>query len=458
MSALNHQLSLFSGLEEAGLYHESDSRSFLAICSQDKTGKFHQWCVKPEGLAHYLDFLEPGDRMNVWLSMGEFSRPNRRIVNLSRMGVCFLDLDTYKSPAKNWPRHQVIAKIHDICRDGGIPSPSLIVFSGQGYQIKWLLSSYLPRAALVRWNIVQERLFELFKPLGADASAKDASRLLRLVGSTNLKSGRRVEIVGFHGKSLDTATAFDFELLAKVLMPVGRGNVKSKAQTSLAAPEQRPELKLIACDDNDSAFSKRISTRTLAWDRAEDLRALAQMRGGIGVGMRNTYMLILACQLALSRVIKGSNFKAEARALQLEISNDPKWLKDKDLLKSLHARVVAHYKGVKVEFNGRLKTPIYTYRTASIIKLLDITRDEQKQLKTLICAEEATERNTARERTKRRTAGVVERAEYMEQRKLTATQRREKILAMHAQGLKPMQIMAELNISRAVVTRALSAK
>ena len=369
--------------------------------------------------------------------------------------MCFLDLDTYKSPAHNWPRQQILSTIHDLCRSVGIPSPSLIIFSGQGYQVKWLLNSYLPREALVRWNIVQERLLDLFDSLGADPSAKDAARILRLVGTTNMKSGKKVEVVYVNGRTVDTANTVDFEMLAQTLLPLDRQRKSVKPDAEAKAPLQ------VVSPGSSPAHSKiikGINTRVLAWDRLHDLRQLAQIRGGIGEGMRNSYLLVVACQMALSGLIYPQNFKSEVRALQAEISKDPKWLRDRDLLGSLQARVDAHHRKEKIEFNGKLTTPIYTYRTSTIINLLKITGDEQQQLKTLISSAMATERNTLRERAKRRAAGVVDRAEYIEQRKLTAAERRSQIQAMHAQGLTALQIAAHLDISKSTVIKAIAYK
>lgn len=448
MSRLNQQLSLFDeAIEEASTYHEANSRSFVAICTEDANGKFHQWCVKPSSLAAHLHFLQPGDEMNVWLSQGEFSRPNRRIVNLTRMGVCFLDLDTYKSPARDWSRRQVLESIHEICRTAGIPSPSLIIFSGQGYQVKWLLSSYLPRDALVRWNVVQERLLDLFESLGADPSAKDAARILRLVGTTNLKSGKKVEVVYTNGRTVDTANTVDFERLAQTLLPLDRQKKSFKADGRTKTP-----LEIVSPGSVQarSKIIKGINTRVLAWDRLHDLRQLAEIRGGIAEGMRNTYLLVVACQMALSGLIYPQNFKGEVRALQAEISKDPKWLRDRDLLGTLQARVDAHHRKEKVEFNGKLTTPIYTYRTSTIINLLAITEGEQRQLKTLISGDLATERNTVRERTKRRAAGVQERSEYLSK----AQERRARIQALNAQGMTAKQIAEAVGVTTATVYNA----
>ena len=451
-AAINQQLSLFGGVDEAELYHTAESRSYVAICTQNIDGKFHQWCVKPDMLSAHLALLEPASDMNVWISQGEFSRPNRRIVNLTRMGVCFLDLDTYKrTDTKSLTRDQVLAKIQSLCASAGIPPPSLVIFSGQGYQIKWLLSCYLPREALVRWNVVQEQLVKLFEPLGADPGAKDAARILRLVGTTNLKSGKRVEVVYAQPSPQGGTVAVDFELLARLLLPLDRQRKSSKPTATKTAGDTPFELVPNEATGRKNSLLKGINTRVLAWDRLHDLRKLAELRGGIGEGMRNTYLLVVACQMALSGLIYPQNFRSEVRALQAEISNDPKWLKDRDLLGSLQARVDAHYKREKIEYNGRELTPIYTYRTATIISLLAITQDEQQQLKTLISAGLATERNTVRERAKRRAAGVQERSEYLSK----AQERKARILEL-SRTLTAAQIAEQLGVSLKTVNRAIS--
>lgn len=444
---------VFDGLEEAALYHEHDSRSFVAVCTEDAFGNFNQWCVRPKDLAAYLEFIEASEgKLNVWLSQGEFSQPNRRIVNLTRMGLCFLDLDTYKSEAKDWPREQVIAKIHELCNSAGIPSPSVINFSGRGYQIKWVLSSYLPRDALSRWNVVQGLLVKLFEPLGADPAAKDAARILRLVGTTNLKSGQRVEVVYHQGKSLDTTASVDFERLSQALLPLDRQRKPTAKSKSTAKSTTGGTLQLVASSADGKKLLRGIHTGRLALARLDDLRKLAALRGGIGEGMRNTYLLVIACQMALCGLIYPAIFTDEIRSLQSEISKDPQWLRDTALLGSLQARVDAHNRREKIEYNGKEVTPIYTYRTSTIINLLSITETEQRQLKTLISSDLATERDTERARVKRRAAGMQERSEYLSK----AQARKAKILELNAEGMTAKQIAEAVGVTTATVYNALS--
>ncbi len=91
-----------------------------------------------------------------------------------------LDLDTAD------PRH---------IDDPTLPAPSIVWETSAGsFQGLWILDDVLPHAQRFRLN---QRLYQLYKEHGADASY-DASRRLRLPGTLNLKPGRDrfiVEIV-----------------------------------------------------------------------------------------------------------------------------------------------------------------------------------------------------------------------------------------------------------------------
>ena len=458
-------LAYFDALEEASLFHEADSWGFVAVCTQNHEQVFSQRCMKISKLAEHMAELyqKPQTNFSIWLSQCSFAKWGSRCsVDLMRIGLCFVDLDTYKVPViKDLSRAEIIEKVHAICRGAGIPGPSYIVYSGNGYQLKWVLDAYLPRRAVVRWSLVEKRLVELFRELGADPSATDASRIFRAIGSINPKTGRKVEVAYHKGKSLDTATGCSFEELAAAL-PFPRAEIEKKRKSQA----ERAALKLVEKPDYTATRKdarRAPSFMDLAWNRLEDLRFLAELRGGIKPGMRNTYLLLAVCQLALSGQVYPHNFRDSVRTLQEEISQDKEWLSDPELLKTLEKKVQQHYQSDNISFygaeaEGKKKTPIYTYKNATIISLLEITETEQRQMTTIISKELATERDTLRTRAKRRAAGVVEQSEHLAQRKQTAAERRLQILELHAQGKKPMQIMLELSVSKATVTRALSTK
>ena len=47
-------------------------------------------------MAYVLKAVDP--KLDTWISQAEFFKRNRRIVNLWRIGLLFVDIDTYKQP------------------------------------------------------------------------------------------------------------------------------------------------------------------------------------------------------------------------------------------------------------------------------------------------------------------------------------------------------------------------
>ena len=75
-----------------------------------------------------------------------------------------------------------------------IPRPNLIIDSGRGLALIWNIEK-VPHMALPLWKAVQEYLYSQLKEFGADRKALDATRILRVAGSINSKSGTRVTIL-----------------------------------------------------------------------------------------------------------------------------------------------------------------------------------------------------------------------------------------------------------------------
>ncbi len=187
------QLSLFDRAEEARAYHDPARAGFFSILvdvNGDKRQSSHRLIEMPT----VLELIDKS--RDTWLTQAEFIRPNRRVVNLARLGLLFADLDTYRTPwAKGRTPEQLAASVLYHCAQEGIPTPSMLIFSGRGIQAKWLLDGTIPRQALPRWNACQKYLIDRLRPVGADVAAKDASRVLRLVETVNSKSGEICRVV-----------------------------------------------------------------------------------------------------------------------------------------------------------------------------------------------------------------------------------------------------------------------
>jgi hypothetical protein len=302
---------------------------------------------------------------DTWISQAEFIRPNRRVIYLLRLNLCFADLDTYKTPWKSYQPDTLANILRGFCQDEDIPEPSLILFSGRGLQAKWLFTRPLPRAALPRWNAVQRHLVDRLERFGADPGARDASRLLRLVDTVNTRSGERVRVLWVND-SEGEIIHYGFDQLAERLLPVDRDTLR-KAREGKKTEEKHHRLKLL--HGGKTGNLRAFSGRQLSWDRLEDLRTLAKLRGwmnGIPHGYRSKYIHWCLNFLLLSGAVHSNQLFHEAQALVREVCPDfPKEVRS--VLSTLYRKAQAYEAGEHIEFGGKKYPPLYTPRNSTLM-------------------------------------------------------------------------------------------
>jgi hypothetical protein len=167
----------------------------------------------------------------------------------------------------------------------------------------------------------------------------------------------------------------------------------------------------------------------------EDLRTLAALRGGVQEGWRMLWMFWSLNFLLLSGATNSAQMFYEARALAREIGFLEGWTEGE--LSTLYRKAQDFERGERVEFNGREYPPLYTPKNQTLIELFKITRDEERQLRTIVSRDVAAERHRKREEKRRRAAGA--KAHSSEQDRATAR-------LMRAQGLSLRAIAAELGV------------
>ncbi|WP_017173678.1 hypothetical protein [Xanthomonas phaseoli] len=434
------QLALFGPEDEAGAYHDTARWGYFSLLvgqGSHRKQDSYKLAVMPTVLA----MVDP--TRDTWLSQAEFRVPNRRVVNLARIGLLFADLDTYRLPwAANRTPEQLAAAVLHHCAEEGLPTPSLLVYSGRGIQAKWLLDGTIPRQALPRWNACQRYLVDRLAPLGADPIAKDASRVLRLVNTVNTKSGNVCRVVHVQHGPDGEPVRYGFEFMAEALLPVARWTIEQQRRDRV----ERRQLKLLPGGKTDNL--RGFSGRQLAWDRLEDLRKLAELRGGVQEGERMQHLFWRLNFLLLSGATHSSQMYHEAAALAGEL--DPAWNYRSKELMTLYGKAKAFEAGEKVTFGGRQLPPLYTPKNDSLISLFRITDDEQRQLRTLISRDMAAERRRKRDRkrdeARRRASGAVDRETYLE----GAQERRRAAQALRAEGLSVRAIAARLGVSKSL--------
>ncbi|MDM7555401.1 replication protein [Xanthomonas fragariae] len=396
------QLALFGSDDEARTYHDTTRTGFFSLLV-DVRGEKRQDSYRLTAMPAVLSMVDP--TRDTWLTQAEFMRPNRRVVNLARIGLLFADLDTYRQPwAAGRTPEALASAVLFYCAQEGIPAPSLLVYSGRGIQAKWLLDGTIPRQALPRWNACQRYLVDRLAGLGADPQAKDASRVLRLVDTVNTKSGNVCRVVHVEAGQDGAPIRYSFEYLAEMLLPVARWTVEQQRRDRA----ERRQLKLLPGGKSDNL--RGFSGRQLAWDRLEDLRKLAELRGGVSEGERMQHLFWRLNFLLLSGATHSSAMYHEAAALAGEL--DPSWSYRSKELMTLYSKAKAYEAGEKVTLGGKEFAPLYTPKNDTLLNLFQITQDEQRQLRTIIGSDMALERDRKRHEARRRAAGAMDRATY----------------------------------------------
>lgn len=429
------QLTLFSPADEASLYHEGRQFGYFTLNTRQSGERMRQSAYRLDTMPKVLDLLNPN--IDSWISQGEFIKPNRRVVNLARMGLLFVDLDYYKVP-EFWSLspEAMLWTIWYALDDAGLPLPSLAISSGQGLQLKWLLDKPLPRQALPRWNACQRALVDALLPYGADPAAKDASRILRVVQTVNSRSGEQVRVIHAPG------FRYNFEEMAETLLPFERTVLEEQRKLK---EKRKSKLKLLDGGKRDGL--RGFSSRQLAWHRLEDLRKLADLRGGACEGERMQHLFWRLNFLLLSGATNSNLMWHEAAALAREI--DPAWGYRSPELSTLYTKAQAAESGETVEFGGHNWTPLYTPKNQTLIDLFKIEPDEERQLRTIVSKGEARRRDAERKIDYRRAAGAVARAEYEQKAADKATHARE----LRAQGMSVRAIAKALEISKSAADR-----
>ena len=428
----SRQLPLFEPLDEASLYLPPNG-GYFALLTAGSDGKKHQKSYPISELETALQLIDP--RRDSWISQAIFWTSARRVANVKSLSLSFLDIDYYKADM-GWSNgktpEQVAENFMQICDVEGIPRPSLVIHSGRGIQPKWLYENSIPRLALPRWNAVEKELVRKLQPYGVDSAVRDAARVLRIVQTTNSRSGTVCRIVGMTPGDNGKPKMYGFDNLCEYILPHAR------KQQRIEGVSQEQERK--------KRSGNGFTLATLNWARLEDLRTLVRLRGGVDEGMRMKFLMYTMNFLALSGQVSAKSFYAEAAVIAREI--DPSWSFRQGDLRTVFEKMIKARAGEKVSFFGREVTPLYTPKTETLIDVLGVTSEEMEHLTTIIDDDVRRRRNANAQTNVRRAAGAVSRQEY----EAHAAARKERAKALRSQGMSIRAIAEEMGLSVGAVS------
>lgn len=442
-----------TSIDEPFLYHDVTGPGFTCLVTPG--GPERQRSFKLKALPERLEYVR-NLKIDAYIAQNVFWRPNRQAKYLWKLTSHYVDLDTYKVPELQvLSAERLSARLLAECEERGIPEPTVVVYSGRGLQAKWVLASPQPTQVLPRWKAVQEELCRRLASLGSDRKALDASRVLRVVGTLNTKSGEKVRVVHrartpTMGASLlgNGAVGYDFEVFAETLLPLTRDEVpsKRKASTSPMGGVQSPTVdKPVVKSKSGQSNGPLRSSQQLAWDRLSDLERLLELRGwqdGAPEGNRNAFVFLAACFLA--HAMPATDLQNAVLAYAARFA--PDWSKEEVLscASSALARAGVHTCKSKASAGSNRKPDKYRFTNQSVLEMLAITSAEQECMRTLIGKEEKRRRDNLRKQAGRRAKGCVSRDAYVARSADLAQRAR----VFRASGLSYSRIAASLGVSK----------
>ncbi|MGL5712078.1 MAG: hypothetical protein ACRCX2_03595 [Paraclostridium sp.] len=375
----------------------SDSEGYITIAKKDPN--YSQWHYKKdELLEHTEDIIND---INAYISQNTFYRPQRRIENIKELRAIYIDIDCYNS---KYTKDAVQYFLEHDLYGSKIPRPNYLIDSGRGLYYVILIKP-VPSMAMPLWYAVQRYLYNVLKPFGADANALDPTRVLRIVGTMNSKSGTCVEVLD----------AYDYEYSLKEIQQEYLPEISEKKKG-----KGRPK-KMV------SLFTEY----SLYYSRIKDISKVCELRDYDMEGHREITLFLYRY---FSACFTQDVDEALSRALELN-SMFKKPLPEVEVVRDTKSATRAY------------ENKLYKYTNAKLIEILDIDETEQRSLETIIGTKEKYRRKNEK-RTPRNKKGLTNKQQELEDLKI-------KVLDLKSKGLNNTQISKELNIDRAKTRRLL---
>ena len=392
----------------------SEQINYLDILHSDSKGwitKAEINCGYKQWHYRYNELLEQDfNQENVYISINTFYSTFRRLEYLKELKAQFIDLDIYKT---GFTKEQIIMHLEADYFNKSIPRPNLIIDSGRGLYLIWLLNS-VPSKALPLWKAIEEYLYSVLKPFGADRQALDPTRILRVPGSINSKSKTTVKVIEQYDYIYDLR-----EIQNEYLPELEERKAKKKGRPS------------------KTVFIHR--ERSLYYARIQDIIKLCELREYDLKGHRELILFLYRYYLCYF-------LEDTQKALEdvLELNREFIYpLSETEVIRATRS-------AEKVYLS---KDKDYKYKNETLIELLLITELEETYMTTIISNKESKRRRSIRDEKRYKEKLKLD-GKVSEKEKLS--QRRAKIKDLLAEGLKRKDICLQLDISIKTYKRDIS--
>lgn len=379
---------------------------------------------------------------DIYITPNSFYKPQRNNNNIRQLRSLFIDLDL----REQMTFEKAIEEINLKVSQGKIPQPTMTVNSGRGIHLYWVIE-HAPKQAIHTWQELEDYLYHQLKPLYADFSATDCSRLLRLPETLNSRNDQLCTVIDIGGN------VYSMRDLRETLL--NHSEKVRQMNEEIERRKQNPQPK--KNQRNYKKLTYLLNPYTLHTTRAEDLKRLVTLRNGNLKGHRNTILHMFSYWEGIYKR-DDEHLLNVVKELNNQFREPLALAQVKSIVRSTRKAVelfIAYTQGLNAGEDKRLTSGMkkhggYWYKNTTIIELLKITDQEQTHLKTIISKKEKLRRQKEQKKKDRRNSnGLTKR----QQNKWDNVQA---VKELYEKGYKQIQIAKELNITRQYVSKILN--
>lgn len=302
--------------------------------------------------------------MSIYMSVADYVRMKRISDNLYGVSSIILDLDTYHSVYEYDTDEGMWQEMRTVIDRIGI-EPNMYINSGHGRYLVYSFNNInlsVPEMRKLYQETVKKLIFQ-FKEFGADAKCSDITRVFRIPGNINPKTGKKAYVVECSEKRVTLS-----ELATAV------GICKGKTVSEKKRKSEQRKFEMYYPSLGKSRYTK------VNVQRDEDFNTLLELRNYDMEGYRNILFHLMS-----------------VNCFYLGMDEDS----IRDYLNEVNRSLVAPYDSLDVviryakhnyeryeeDYEGAVK-----YTNRRIVELLDISEEEQEHMKQLIGQKEADKR------------------------------------------------------------------
>lgn len=395
------------------MYPKGDEGGYVSVATKDQ-----HWKERNVPISKWTSKVDLNT--NCYVSINTFYKPERRIRSVRHLNAFFVDIDYYNVGIS---KEDVFHAIEFFINTDRIVEPTFVIDSGRGLYVIWKIEDVpgIYKQTKSLYQHIQQYIYELFKDVGADPSAKDIARVLRVPNSLHTQANKRVKVNHFTPEAIYTMSMFQqyvdpFEIYRNK-------DYKKIKNKTISNSERKRNIKYL------------FNIYTLYKARASDIETLCELRNYDLKGMRNNILFVY-------HYFMMHIHRNEQVALYKTLNLNDKFidpLPEKSVKSYVQSSVRAYYEHLEDKTKG------YNYKNETLIDLYNITLEEQRQLKTIISRREKYDRNNKQKRIKRRNEdGLTKKQQELKER-------REKVKELHDQGLTPTEIANKLGVTRQTI-------